>query len=323
MVSVQLPAVGWLVAGELYRTDFEYLADKVTEWPAGDDKWIGLDGWFGNATGASGIDQDIIEGGGLGKTGSIGFTEPSSTTVSVVRSVAYDPHPGDLPVYEVQTIVGVQDSVDKPARDSFYVSIWNSDGDFMAAICFANHPLSFGLWRLDGTLLDDVLFAEDTGQFFIRGQLHLLTMRVDLPNNRWSADLDGIPLFDDAPFHGGSYPVNCGLVGYQWQLTATNTAGHGDNWMMVADLIVRSTGRGVVPFRFSQFVCNGSGVELEWPGEIGFDYQVEYSADASTWHTNLPNSEFTELTGDQVLNYTDSSAPPGGRFYRVIRSEAP
>jgi len=147
-------------------------------------------------------------------------------------------------------------------------------------------------------------------------------LRVDVPNNLWSADLDGIPLFTDAALNATGEPVDFGFLGYEWQLSASSPMGYGDNWMLVADVIVRSCGRGVVPFRFSRFECNGSGAVLEWPGEIGFDYQVEYSADATTWHGDLLNSRYTGITVDGMLSFTDSSAQ-GMRFYRVIRSEIP
>jgi len=316
------------VAGELYRTDFE-AADGFT---AGDGNWVGTDGWVGiNAGGgAQGIDFDIIPGGGLGQTASIGYNQPvivdpdfpavgAKPTVFLGKSIPYSPAAGELPVVEVQTIIGIQDStVDQPARDSFFVTVYNIAGNFLAGVRFANQPSSYGIWRLDGTATE-----EDTGVIFYRGQLHLLTLRVDLPNNLWSADMDGIPLFTDAVFNATSEPVDFGYLGYEWQLSASNPMGYGDNWMLVADVIVRSCGRGLVPFRFSQFECNGTGAVLEWPGEIGFNYQMEYSADLANWHSDLPDSSYTGIAADQVLTFTDSSAGVKCRFYRVLRTEMP
>lgn len=311
-----------VMAGELYRTEFEP-EDGFT---AGDGNWVGADGWVGiNADGGGqGIDLDIIAGGGLGQTASIGFNQPvmdtpDFPTVFVGKPIGYDPGPGDLPVVEVQTIVGIQDStMANPARDSFFVSVWNGAGNFLAAVRFSNQSSSYGIWRNDGTAVE-----EDTGVIFYRGELHLLTMRVDLPNNRWSADLDGIPLFEDATFTATAEPVDFGYLAYEWQLSAMSPAGHGDNWMMVADVIVRSTGRGVVPFRVTRFECDGGGATLEWPGEKGFDYQVEYSADGETWHDSLPGSSFPGITSDQVMTFTDPSATVGLRFYRVNRTDTP
>ena len=306
-----------VAAGELYRTDFETYDSGAVDWVAGDDMWAGTDGWIGNSTGLGvhGIDQDIIAGGGLGRTAFLGFRQPASTFVYVARQIPYNPGAGDLPVVEVETLVGIQDSITKPTRDSFFVSIWNSAGDFLAGIRFANQTASYGLWRLDGTVDE-----EDTGVNFYRAQLHLLGLRVDLPNNRWSADLDGIPLFADAPFHAGAAAVNFGYVAYEWQLSALSPSGFGDNWMLVADLIVRSAGRGIVPFRFCGFERDGAGTSVCWPGEIGFHYQVEYSDDGAVWRSNLPNSFFPVLTGDQHLMFTDPAAAPS-RFYRVVRRE--
>lgn len=323
-LSIGMPAV----AGELYRTYFEAEDGFI----AGEGNWADTDGWMGiNASGgAQGIDLDIIEGGGLGQTASIGFNEPvigdpdfptegAKPTVFVGKSIPYSPASGDLPVVEVQTLIGIQDSTGAPplVRDSFFVTVYNIAGNFLAGVRLANQPSSYGIWRLDGTATE-----EDSGVIFYRGQLHVLTLRVDLPNNLWSADLDGIPLFTDAEFNATGEPVDFGYLGYEWQLSASDPAGHGNNWMLVADVIVRSCGRGVVPFCLSQFHCNGSGAVLEWPGEIGFDYQVEYSSDATSWHDDLDDSSFTGITADGTLSFTDPSAT-GVRFYRVIRSEVP
>ena len=131
------------VAGTLYQTDFE-------EFTAGLDQWVEAHGWTGNdiGFGVHGIDQDVITGGGLGRTAFIGFSQPQSTLVSVSRPFNYAPGPGDLPIIEVETIIGIQDSIVKPNRDSFLVSILNSDGDFLAGVQFANQARE--LWRLEG-----------------------------------------------------------------------------------------------------------------------------------------------------------------------------
>jgi len=52
------------------------------------------------------------------------------------------PGAGDLPVVEVGTLVGIQDSITKPTRDSFFVSIRSAAGDFLAGIRFANQTAS-------------------------------------------------------------------------------------------------------------------------------------------------------------------------------------
>lgn len=310
-------------AGELYRTDFESYFDVGVEydWVAGNDRWAGTDGWTANSVGvgAHGIDQDIIPGGGLGRTAFIGYNQPSTSFVYVRRPVAHGFQPGKLPMVEIETLLGIQDSVDKLARDSFFVSILDSSGSFLGGLRFCNENATFGLWREDGVNVNE------TGLGFNRGELHLLRMRIDLERNTWSAvflEAGGVPLFEDQTFTATGLPVELGYVAFEWQLTAPTAAGYGDNWMMVADVSVRSAGRGVLPFRFSRFERSGSGSEMDWPGELGFDYQVEYSDDATTWNDNLSNSTFDGLTADQVLSYTDSSVA-GRRFYRVVRSEAP
>ena len=306
-------------AGLLYRTDFETFT-------AGDDRWAGTDdesnnrAWLGNSTGLGvhGIDQDVIPGGGLGKTAFIGFHQPASTLVYVAKPILYTPGPADLPRVRVETLVGIQDSSPNAPRDSFFVSVYNSAGGFLAGIRFDNRQATYGIWRADGANPD-----HDTGIIFYRGELHLLAFTVDFPNNRWSADLDGVPLFDDAPFTATARPVGFGHLAYEWQLNATSAAGFGDNWMLIADSVVRSAPAGIEPFRLSDFTRTPAATTLSWPGQHGFDYQVEYSDALGVWHAALPGSSFPGVSADQPLTFQDLS--PGGarRFYRVVRQETP
>jgi hypothetical protein len=299
-------------AGILYQTDFE-------EFTAGSNQWAGAFGWVGNNTdlGVHGIDQDVIVGGGLGRTAFIGFNQPASTLVSVSKPINYDPGPGDLPIIEVETIIGIQDSIVKPNRDSFLVSILNSDGDFLAGVHFANHPTSYGVWREDGVGLSD------TGVLFFRGELHLLHLRIDLQANLWSADLDGIPLFENATFTATPLPANFGELAYEWMLNGSSPTSYGDNWMLVADTIVRAVGDDSQPLEFSSFFCETSGATLTWGAGNGFDYQVEYSNDLSTWFKDMPGSEFPGITSSQTLMFNDPSASGGRRYYRVLRAHTP
>jgi hypothetical protein len=308
------PSVAVASGGLLYRTDFETFT-------AGDDHWSGTEGWIGNSSGygAHGIDQDVIPGGGLGKTAFIGFHQPASTLVFTAKPILYSPAAGDLPLVRVETLVGIQDSVVKTARDSFFVSIYNSSGGYLAGIRFDNRPATYGIWRADG-----VNPNHDTGVIFYRGAVHLLSFTINLPSNRWSADLDGIPLFNEAPFTATTRPVNFGYLAYEWQLSAAGVSGYGDNWMLVADTVVRTAPLGIEPFRASSFVRSGSTSTLTWPAQKGFDYQVEYSDSLKSWSPLLSGSSFPAVSADQIITFRDVTGPVGGRrFYRVLRNESP
>ncbi|MCF7733066.1 MAG: hypothetical protein K9N23_15360 [Akkermansiaceae bacterium] len=314
-----VPAAPLAEAGLLYRTDFETFT-------AGDDLWVGADDgsgtapWLGIDTGLGvhGIDQDVIPGGGLGKTAFIGFRQPASTLVFVAKPILYTPGPADLPRVRVETLIGIQDSSPNAPRDSFFVSVYNSAGDFLAGIRFDNRQATYGIWRADGLNPD-----HDTGVIFYRGELHVLAFTVDLPNNKWSADLDGVPLFDDAPFTATARPVGFGHLAYEWQLNATSAEGFGNNWMLIADTVVRSVPAGIEPFRLSGITRTSGATTLSWPGENGFDYQVEYSDALGTWHADLPGSSFPGISADQPLTFQDPGAAGARRFYRVVRQETP
>lgn len=296
-------------AGLLYETDFEGFT-------AGPDQWVGTEGWEGDniGFGVHGIDFDAIPGGGLGNTAFIGLAQPQSRLVSVGKPFNYDPGSTDDPVVVVDTMVGIKDSEFKPQRDSFYVSILNSNGDFLAAIHFANQPTSYGIWREDGELV------HDTGFLFFHGEIHHLYLTIDIAANRWSATLDGAPLFDNAVFTATTYPLDFGKLAYEWQLTAQGPTGHGDNWMLVKDVIVRTTPRK--PVTLEQFLCADGDSTLSWAAEQGCDYQVEYSDNMGEWFNDLPGSTFSGITTNQVLSYSDLACGPR-RYYRVLMSYTP
>jgi hypothetical protein len=296
----------------LYRTDFENFV-------SGDDKWAGTDGWIGNNIGRAvhGIDQDIIEGGGLGKTAFIGFRQPSTLPVFVAKVIKYAPKAGDLPLVRVETIVGIQDSVYKTARDSFFVSIYNSSGSYLAGIRFDNRLATYGIWRGDGANPD-----HDTGVIFYRGELHVLSFVVNVPANQWSAELDGIPLFEDAPLTATVQAVDFGYLAYEWELGSELATGYGDNWMMIADTVVRTAPLGIEPFQISSLDHSSASTALAWPGQKGFDYQIEYSQDLKVWHRDLPNMAFPGILSDQTLTFQDAVSGLNCRFYRVLRTES-
>jgi hypothetical protein len=225
-------AMVWACASarDLYRTDFE-------NFTAGENTWVGTGGWVGNdaTSGAQGIDQDAIPGGGLGKTAYVGYNKPKNAFTKVAKPINYTPGAGDLRVVEIETLAGIEDStVANKNRDSFFVSVWNKNQGFLAGIRFSNDNATYGLWREDGVA------STNTGVVFVRGELHLLFMRIDLANNTWSAEIDGLPLFTDVEFNASGETVEMGFLAYEWQLTSGNTLAYGDNWMMVADVTVRN-----------------------------------------------------------------------------------
>jgi hypothetical protein len=299
-------------AGVLYSTEFENFI-------SGDDKWVDTEGWLGNSKGygVHGIDQDAIAGGGLGKTAFLGFNQPSATLVVVAKPINYSPQVGDLPLVRVETLVGIQDSVTTSARDSFFVSIYNSSGGYLAGIRFDNRLDTYGIWRGDGIL------DHDTGEGFARGDLHLLSFVINLPTNRWSADLDGIPLFANAPFTATTNTINLGLLAYEWQLDSTTPSGHGDNWMLIADVVVRSAPLGIEPFQLSSLTRAVNSTTLTWSGQKGFDYQIEYSDNCEDWRRDLSGLAFPSITADQPLTFQDATSGLPRRFYRVLRTETP
>ena len=168
---------------------------------------------------------------------------------------------------------------------------------------------------------DARLYGQTCAESTYRGEIHLLSFTIDLPNNQWGAELDGLPLFENAPFTATTRPVNFGYLAYEWQLSAPSASGYGDNWMLVADTVVRSAPSGIEPFRVSSFTRSADLSTITWPVQKGFDYQVEYSDSLFSWHADLPGSSFPAVSSDQTVIFKDTTAGQTKRFYRISRKE--
>jgi hypothetical protein len=302
----------------LYGTDFE-------AFPVGDNQWAGTENWQSNdmTSGAQGIVADFVSNLPLGRTAYLGFNPPKTAFTTVFRPVNFNPATAQIPVVGFDSLLGIQDSTNG-RRDRFYVSFYNIGGNFLASICFDN--------ALGRIFREDGVARFDTGIEFIRGNqlvglvaLQLIEVRIDLVANRWSASLDGIPLFAGASFTASAAPRTLGPVAAEWKVMATSPSlAAGDNWLFVADWYVRSVPEGAEPFEVDSMTRGSSGdVTLLWQGQAGFDYQVLYSSDLATWHDNLPDTGFPGVIANGPLSFTDPAPLPGARFYRIRRAPTP
>lgn len=301
-----------LHADTLYETDFD-------NFPTGKNQWAGTDGWISNDTssGAQAIDADLIPA--LLQTASLGFNQPLADLTFVALNLGYDHLATENPIVEIDTILGIEDSTTN-RRDDFFLSIYNSDGNRLASIRFDNQDPNvpgsqFGIWRENGTN------QFDTRLDFIPGTLFNLFITLNLETNTWSADIGGNPLFENSQFTNTAHPVNLGFVAFEWDLSALFPLGHGDNFLVVADLIVRSVVADPnPPFVVTHAFDASNDLTLSWPTSVGFDDQVQFSTDLETWQNTLPNSTFDKVTSSSTVSFTDTSAPRGPhRFYRVWR----
>lgn len=302
-----------LQAEVLYETDFD-------DFPVGANRWGGFDGWASNdnTSGAQTIDADILPA--LLNTASLGFKRPNGDFTFVALNLGYDHLATGNPIVEIDTLIGIEDSTNG-RRDDFYLSIYNSSGNRLASIRFDNQlptaPNSeFGIWRENGTNQFDTQFD------FFPGELLNLVATIDLENNTWSADIGGIPLFDDQQFTNTGNPVNFGFLAFEWDLSSLTTLGYGDNFLLVADLIVQSLVE-VPDLAVTRSFDSSGKVTLNWDTVVGWSDQVQYSTDLITWLDDLPNSTFDNVTSAVPVSFSDESTARGPlRFYRVKRTPA-
>jgi len=297
----------------LYFTEFENPPFLV-----GPDRWVGTDGWIGNSTGLGvhGIDDDqFID---ADQTAFLGFTQPDTPLVLVAKPLNHDPVAEGTASILIDTLLGIEDSTNG-FRDSFWLTVYNISGRLLGALRFSNELATYGIWRYDG--VNEV----DTGLAFILGEPHLLLVEIDFQNNRWKADLDGIPLFSNALFTATQHARDLGSLSYEWQLTSNLLTEHGDNWMLIADSSVWAIPPGEEPFIIDS-VGPGSGgqPQIEFTGEPGFNYKVQYSGNLINWLNDLPGSSFTGIAAPKQIQFSDPTAGlPERRWYRVVRSVTP
>lgn len=310
-----LAAVPESRAGTLYSTDFEGFS-------AGDNRWAGTEGWLSNSPtgGVQGILQDPVQDLPLGKAAFLGYSLPATAFTSVYRSYNHDPVASGQPHIFVESLLGVQDSTNG-RRDRFHLSFFNVAGDFLAAITF-NNPTG-------KILTDDGGVVRDTGISFVRGDpvlgfaaLQILRLNIDLQSNRWSASLDGIPLFNQT-FTVTGKTLTLGTIAVEWEIPSGSPAMAGNNWLLVADWLVASIPPG--SFSISSFSRDNTGTTtLSWPGHPGFDYQVLYSSGLSGWSADLPGSFISANPAENVISFDDpQAAGQARRFYRVVRTPSP
>lgn len=298
-----------LLSGQiLYETDFD-------DFPVGPNQWTRPAEWESNdnSSGAQSIDDDVLPA--LLNTATLGFARPQNTFTTVFLDLGFDPANAPSPIVEIDTLIGIEDS-SNDFRDQFYLTLYNSSGDRLAAILFdnSNDPDEFGIWRENSNT------SFDTSYDFIPGELFNLFATIDFESNTWSADIDGIPLFERAPFTNNSGPLDLGFLAFEWDLDSSLTFFHGNNFLLVADLFIRNVESAPVPVTFLT-IDQGGAPALTWTTAVGWADQVQFSTDLITWQDTLPDSTYDNISVPSTVTYRDTSSGRGiTRFYRILRT---
>lgn len=302
-------ALGSACGEILYETDFD-------AFPAGPNQWSSASEWASNdeVSGAQSIDDGLISG--LLKTASLGFATPTNRFTTVFLDLGFDPNVTGSEIVEIDTLLGIEDSTND-RRDDFFLTFYRGSGERLASIRFDNDSpdavgSQFGIWRETSTS------QFDTGIDFIPGELFNFFATINLETNRWSADVDGLPLFDDATFTDRPLPLDLGFVAFEWDLTSALPINHGDNFLVVADLIVSNPATAPEPVPTAISAPPGA-VTITWETVPGWTDQLQVSDDLVAWSNALPNSLFPSGTEAAQVSYTDTTSPNSARFYRVQR----
>ena len=291
----------------IYATEFE-------EFNVGNEMLKGEDFWqigTSSGTGSYGIDSNLVSG--LGKSAFLGYNQPATPLVTVAVAHFFDPIASKQPLIEFESILGVEDSTNGN-RDTFSVIFLSANGGLLASIELRNSNTTFGLWYSDGVKI------RDSNIDFLRGELHLLTAQINFERNTWSAQLDGVDLFDNITFHSGSETLNLGFTGAQWHLTSPLLSGFGNNFLLIADWYLYS-----IPtddFQISSVSRIDGQDILRFPTKPGFVYTLESSSDLVNWNSEAASSHVLQPAppGEQAFTVENPSAK---KFYRVLRDFSP
>ena len=321
LLSLLLLSVLEIARAELlYFTDFD-------EFPEGDNKWDDFDGWQAsdNTSGAQAIVADLL-GGALGNTATLGFNRPNRALTTVAKSINYDPIATGTPLVSFTLLFGIEDSTDftNYRRDDFFITFYNNQGASLAAIRISNTDTDYGFWYRNGSPQSSGYEEIDTGLDFIQGELHELTGIIDFESNRWTAEIDGLPLFIDVAFNGTNQALYFGFIAIEWQIDEGSPGRYGDNFLLLSDLRIETVEDPPPPVVIDSIGHDARGdIRISWQATPGFNYAVEYSDDLLNWQGDLPSSTFPSPPALQPFIFTDTPGlQAGGRYYRVRQTRA-
>ena len=150
-----------------------------------------------------------------------------------------------------------------------------------------------------------------------------MTGVIDFESNRWSAEIDGLPLFTEAVFNGTNRPLYFGFIAIEWQIAQGSTRDFGDNFLLLSDLRLETVEDPPPPVRISSIRQNTDGaIQIAWQAAPGYNYTVEYSDNLVSWQGDLSGSSFSAPQQSQTFLFTDASSRGESRFYRIIQTSA-
>ena len=332
----------WLMSDVLYTTGFE-------NFTVGNDKIVGYNSWLGSTVatvgaGRSGIEAETTHGvPGLGNAGFLGgLTTPvtfAGNSLNVRRPLVltspnyYDPVANNKEVVVITALIGIKDSSESTLlknRDNFELFILNGSSIVLAAVQFDNTTLGTNgspqqlVFRTQSTTGTTALTYQGTGAYYVYDTMQLLSVRINFRTNKWSAYLDGIPLFNDLTFYSGSATPNLGAVGFRMlfgnavKISSTNyICTGGSNYTLFDDLTVQVDPPSALAFSAAS-KPSSSSFSMTWNAEAAYRYSVYGTTTLSAWTLLTPTALTATLTGN--LSYTDTTtAGVGKKYYRIKR----
>lgn len=304
------------VRGPARSTLFATGFDNYT---TGADALAGHDGWVGTSRGQGLHGVDPAGSGGVGKSGYIGrnVPPPGVTFVSVRRPVNYFPLASEEvrgAVAEFYAIVGIADSTNGN-RDNFYITLYDENNRALGAVNFDNTPDRFGIYRYDG------LNYHRSPVRFVRGRVHQLYLRINFATGYWSAELDNLPVFQDAAIDFKDRTRTLGAVAAEWEIATSGKAGN--NWMLFDEWTAGTAVEAALTEPAVRTGEAGLPEEVSWIAEAGYAYQLYQSPDLVIWSPVSGGGVSPVARGEVKVAVPPSSSPPAALFWRLERKRPP
>ncbi len=274
-------------------------------------------GWIGDTAGADWIVDGFFEGSG--QQALLGYWPPEGFpgSVSVWKSLSFDPVGAGLPVVTFKVSFAIYDctATNLAFRDSFRWSVYNPTNRLFS-LDFDNATQEI-YYQLDDNqfVFADASFervSPDTGS-----GLYDLAIVMNFAQNLWSATLNDVPLVDAKPITTKEAALTLGDIDAVW--IANRDERFGDDYLIFDNYRIEAD--SAVPQVFRLEVLGRSpwvGCALRLHGEEGRRYALDASTGFSGW-TALKTNTVT----DGFFDFVDGGAATlGARFYRA-RAVAP
>jgi hypothetical protein len=266
--------------------------------------------WADYGYGDSGVLTDGTIFPGMGQQGYIGYYCPYPYTVLgpgalwVWPPVNFTPPP-ETPMVRFSVDMEIIDSTNG-IYDDFRWIVYHTNGNELFELIFDNDSMSV-LYLLENST-NATLASTNLHN---RTRYHL-QVNMDFLHNRWSATLDSVLLATNQPITFTNTPLALADIDAVWVFHQPSLGG-GNNLMAFDNYTI--TREAPPGFSLAAVARINNDFSLQIKGEPGWRYAVDTAPSLPPTWTPLRTNTTDASSG--LFLFTETNAPPPGRFYRA------